>query len=217
MQSWGPSSRPVSLARVTEFRDHSWSVVPDGTRPDRFDTRSAFLLGSVSAGDSVLDLGCGDGAFSIGLRDAGAQVVGVEVSEEAARRARARGVDVRVVVPGEPLPFEDASFDMVWAGEVVTHVADLAPLLSEVRRVVRPEGRVLVTVPDHSPVRLLALALSPRRFAARFDPRSQHIRFFNRRSLRELLEDLGFADVDVRAREATLLVTAVRPALGRSR
>jgi SAM-dependent methyltransferase len=208
----------------SDFHDAAWVAVPEGARPEAFAPRRAFLLHAVRPGDRVLDLGCGDGAFAAELAGAGAQPVGVDVSEEAVRRARAAqpNIDFHLVEAGAPLPFEDASFDVVWAGEVIEHVLDVAGLLSEVRRVLRPEGRLLVTTPNHPPLRALALALSPRRFARHFDPRSQHVRFLTGGTLRELLEDLGFADVKISTTggppfaRSTLLARAVRPRLGRT-
>jgi hypothetical protein len=77
--------------------------------------------------------------------------------------------------------------------------------------VLRPGGTLLVTTPGHGPGTLLALALSPRRFAAHFEPRSDHVRFFSRRTLRELLDDLGFDVAELRTRRSTILARAVRP------
>jgi ubiquinone/menaquinone biosynthesis C-methylase UbiE len=55
-----------------------------------------------------------------------------------------------------PLPFKDNSFDVVWASEVIEHVADTARWLSEVRRVLAPSGRLLVTTPSHGRLRVRA-------------------------------------------------------------
>jgi SAM-dependent methyltransferase len=208
-----------------EFYEAAWAGVPEGSEPEAFALRRAFLLDAVAPGDRVLDLGCGDGAFAAELRRAGAHPVAVDVAEEAARRARSAhpDLDVRVVEPGAALPLEDASVDVVWAGEVLEHALDVAQLLSEVRRVLRPGGRLLITTPHHGVLLLLGLALSPRRFAAHFDPRSPHVRFLSARSLREVLDDLGFADVAVRRvggmplMRSKLLARAVRPPLGAGR
>jgi 2-polyprenyl-3-methyl-5-hydroxy-6-metoxy-1,4-benzoquinol methylase len=101
--------------------------------------------------------------------------------------------------------------DAVWAGEVIEHVVDVAPWLSEVRRVLRPGGTLLLTTPDHGRRTLFALALSPRRFAEHFEPRSDHMRFFSARTLRALLDDLGFDVAELRSRRSTILARAVRP------
>ena len=148
----------------------------------------------------VLDLGCGEGHFAAQLARAGAVAVGADVSREALRRARARHpeLDLQVIPLCGPWPLADARFDLVWAGETIEHVVDTAAWLSEVRRVLRPGGSLLLSTPAHGRVAMLALALSPRRFAEHFDPRSDHLRFYSARTLRRLLEDFDFEHIDVR-------------------
>jgi ubiquinone/menaquinone biosynthesis C-methylase UbiE len=194
------------------LHDDVWAAVPADARPERFALRRDFLLAHVRAGQRVLDVGCGAGEFSAALLEAGAQPVAVDVAAEALRRARERvpGLDARLWAAGEPLPLHDAAVDAVWAGEVLEHVADVAPWLSELRRVLRPHGTLLLTTPHHGPGTLLRLALSPRRFAAHFEPRSDHVRFFSPRTLRELLHDLGFDVSELRTRRATILARAIR-------
>ena len=192
--------------------DAIWEALPADAAPERFVERRAFLLAHVQAGERVLDLGCGAGEFSAALSTVGAEVIAVDVAAEALRRARERvpGLDARRWGDGEPLPVDDNAVDVVWAGEVVEHVADVAPWLSEVRRVLRPRGTLLLTAPHHGPLTLLRLALSRRRFAEHFDPRSDHLRFYSPRTLRALLDDLGFDVERLRVRHATILVRAVR-------
>jgi ubiquinone/menaquinone biosynthesis C-methylase UbiE len=197
---------------VPATHDAIWEAVPADASPERFGLRRAFLRAHVAPGQIVLDLGCGAGEFSAELLQAAATPIAVDVAAEALRRARERvpGLDARLWRPDEPLPVEDAGVDVVWAGEVIEHVVDVAPWLSEVRRVLRPRGTLLLTTPDHRPATLVALALSPRRFAAHFEPRSDHVRFFSRRTLRELLDDLGFDVAELRSRRSTILARALR-------
>lgn len=183
-----------------DYYESLWSELPRGTRPAMFAARRDFLLEHVRPGERVLDAGCGEGAFLAELADAGAQVVGIDVAEQALARAASAGAGGgelhRVPVDG-PWPLADASFDLVWAGEVLEHVADTAAWLSEARRVLRSGGRLLLSTPAHDRLALIALALSPRRFERRFDPRGEHLRFYTRRTLRALLEDFGFEQIEI--------------------
>lgn len=203
------SDRP---AATTALHDAVWDAVPAGARPERLELRRAFLLAHVTDGQDVLDIGCGAGEFSAALAGIGARPLAVDVAQEALRRARelVPGLDARLWEAGEPLPADDASVDAIWAGEVIEHVVDVAPWLSELRRVLRPRGTLLVTTPHHGRATLLSLALSRRRFAAHFEPRSDHLRFFSPDTLAALLGDLGFDVAGVRVRRATILARAVR-------
>jgi len=180
-----------------DYYEQLWRALPEGLEPADFNLRSRFLLDRVSAGRRVLDVGCGEGRFAAELGSAGAEVVGVDVAEEPLRRARAQHpeLDLRLVQAHGPWPLADASFDVVWAGEVLEHLLDTAAWLSEVRRVLRSGGTLLVSTPDNGPLSLMAMALSKRAFAARFEPRGDHLRFYNRATLSRLIEDFGFEAV----------------------
>lgn len=172
--------------------------------------RSQFLLAHLAAGDRVLDLGCGVGDFTALLVEHGYAAVGCDVSEEALRRARARFPGAEFAQSGEELPLADASFDVVWAGEVLEHVQDCLGLLAEVQRVLRSGGRLLLTTPDHGAMRRLRAGLSRRAFERMLDPRSDHVRFFTAGSLRDTLDAAEFGEVVVARRRRVLLATATR-------
>jgi 2-polyprenyl-3-methyl-5-hydroxy-6-metoxy-1,4-benzoquinol methylase len=177
---------------MDDWREAVWRAVPEDAEPERFAARRAFLLDRVAPGARVLDLGCGDGAFAAALLGAGCAVTMADVAEEALRRARARAAGAQAVklAEDEPLPFAEDAFDVVWAGEVLEHVADVVGLLAEVRRVLRWGGALLATTPWHG---RLVVATD-----AHFDPRADHLRFFSARTLRAVLADAGFASVRVR-------------------
>jgi len=191
-----------------DLLDAVWAAVPPDAEPERFALRRDWLLARVSPGDKVLDLGCGAGEFAAALGAHEAIAVAVDAAPEAVRRAKERGVDVLLVKPDAPLPFTEAQFDAVWIGETLEHLVDPVGALHEVRRVLRPRGRLLATTPDHPPALLRALADDPDRFAEHFGPRTDHLRFFNERSLRALLTDLGFQDVEIDSDGTTLFAHA---------
>ena len=187
---------------MRDYHESLWQEIPEGTRPTHMQARLDFLLAHVPPGARVLDVGCGEGWFTAALAQAGREAVGIDVAEEPLRRARTREpvLDLRCVpAEGEWSSLQDVSFDAVWAGEVIEHVADTAGWLSEVRRVLRSGGALVLSTPAHEPLTRLALALSGRAFAAHFDPRSDHLRFYTRRTLVALLEDFGFDQIKTRA------------------
>ncbi len=181
------------------YHESIWEQVPEGLDPPELGRRRRFLLERVKPGERVLDVGCGEGVFAVELLRAGAEVVAIEVAAEPLRRARERepGLDLRLVDADGPWPVADASFDVVWAGETIEHVADTAGWLAHVRRSLRPGGRLLLSTPDHRRLQLLRLACSQRAFAAHFDPLSDHLRFYTAASLTDLLRGSGFQEVSV--------------------
>jgi 2-polyprenyl-3-methyl-5-hydroxy-6-metoxy-1,4-benzoquinol methylase len=194
------------------YHEAVWQALPAGLAPEHFELRAGFLLEHVREGQRVLDLGSGDGRFSAELVRAGAQVTAADVAQEPLRRARSRLPDLPTTLIEEtgawPLP--DGGFDVVWAGEVIEHVAETAAWLSEVRRVLRSGGLLLVSTPAYTRRRLLRLALSKRAFAERMDPLGEHLRFYSRATLSRLLREFRFEDVRVRASHGVLLASAVR-------
>lgn len=95
---------------------------------------------------AVLDLGCAGGFMSEALAEKGARVTGIDPAPQAIGAARAHagdtGLPVRYDVgAGEAPPYSDAAFDAVVCVDVLVHVADLAKVLAEVQRVLRPGGR----------------------------------------------------------------------------
>ena len=111
-------------------------------------------------------------------------------------------------MPDEPLPFADGEFDLVLCAETIEHVRDVQLLLSEVRRVLRPGGRV----GDHDAGACAAdrAGRADVGFERVFDPLSPHLRFFTAASLSALLDEMGFGEVRVRRERGSLLVTAGR-------
>jgi len=89
---------------------------------------------------ATLDLGCGTGR-NLPLFSAGARVIGLDPEMDSLRRARRRAPGVPLVCgSAEALPFRSAAFDTVVSGLVLCSVPDPARGLSEVRRVLRPDG-----------------------------------------------------------------------------
>jgi len=181
---------------MRDYYEELWQRLPEELRPPHYELRRRFLLEQVRPGSRALDLGCGQGEFTAVIAAAGASVVGVDVAEAALERARRRHpeLELRLVPVEGPLPFPDGAFDLVWSSEVIEHVADTARWLSEVRRVLAPGGRLLLTTPSHGRLRLLFGGVT--RYS---EPLGDHLHLYTKASLRELLDEFGFGEVSVRA------------------
>jgi SAM-dependent methyltransferase len=181
---------------ASRYDDELWELMPDDAGPPPR-VLAEFVRG-LGRAERALDVGCGDGRLSAALdvRD----LTVADVSRVALERARARLPEAVVVEldPDGPFPLGDAGFDLVLCAETLEHVRDVQLLLSEIRRVLRPGGTLALTTPASPP-----LMRPP-------DPLSPHLRMLTRRSLRRLLEELGFEVVSLRRRSGTLLALAKR-------
>jgi SAM-dependent methyltransferase len=127
----------------------------------------------------ILDVGCGTGANLLLLSKYG-DAEGVDVSEDALAFCRARGLENVKLGAGEDLPYEDGTFDLVTAFDVVEHMDDDVAGLKEMRRVLRPGGRVLLFVPTF----MFLWGVQ--------DEVSNHRRRYRLPQLRRVLEQAGF-------------------------
>jgi SAM-dependent methyltransferase len=133
-------------------------------------------------GRRVLDLGCRDGALTQAYAG-GNEIVGVDADREALAEAQKLGIKTRWADLDEPLPFEDEGFDVVVAGELLEHLRDPRRVVAEVRRVLRPGGTFVASVPN-------AYRLKNRvRFALGHKPEDDptHLQMFAPSDVRSLL------------------------------
>ncbi len=127
----------------------------------------------------ILDVGCGTGANLLMLSNYG-DAEGVDISEDALAFCRERGLEKVKLGAAEKLPYEDGTFDLVTALDVVEHLDDDLAGLREMRRVLRPGGRVLLFVPTF----MFLWGLQ--------DDVSNHRRRYRLPELRRVLEQAGF-------------------------
>jgi SAM-dependent methyltransferase len=147
----------------------------------------------------LLDLGLGSGADLENIRAAlghrTLELFGVDSYEPNVRAGRERGVKVvSIDIEREPLPFADASFDLVVANQILEHTKEIFWIVSEAARVLAPGGALLVGVPNlaslHSRA-MLALGMQP----SPIDVLGPHIRGFVKSGLEGFLQEGGFFQV----------------------
>jgi len=154
--------------------------------------RSALFREWVGTGKRVLDLGCRYGALTAAYVK-GNGVVGVDVDREALEEAAKLGIETVWADLDEPLPFPDASFDVVVAGELLEHLRFPDRLVAEARRVLRPGGLFIGSVPNSYRLKSRLRFLVGRTPEFADDP--THLRMFGAADLLRLLS--GFEEARV--------------------
>jgi len=158
----------------------------------------------------VLEVGSGTAALSAALASGGASVVATDLSLRwlvlAAKRLAEQQPtpDVELVAcAAEALPFEDTSFELVAASDVIEHVESPERFVRECARVLRPGGQLFLATPNRYTlglephVRLWGVGYMPRAAAERYVQRARgvsydHVHLLSARRLRRLLDDAGF-------------------------
>ena len=98
-------------------------------------------------GKKILDVGCGIGTYLQAFKQFTDDLYGVEVDEKRAEKAKKVTPDI-FVVPAEKLPFENATFEVVFSHEVLEHVDDDRKAIEEALRVLKPGGYLIIFVPN---------------------------------------------------------------------
>lgn len=149
----------------------------------------------------ILDAGCGSGRNLVELSGFGT-VVGLEPSSRGAEVARARGVGEVVMAGVDPMPFDDSHFDLVTCLDVIEHIEDDRGALAEMRRVTRPEGVLVITVPAY-----------PRLWSSH-DELNRHCRRYTRPELLSRAAEAGWRPLRTTHFNALLLPVAAAWRLG---
>jgi SAM-dependent methyltransferase len=172
------------------YRDHH-----EARRPKSFvycgQERTPLFREWFGTGGRVLDVGCRFGTLTRAYLD-GNTVVGIDVDRQALEKARRLGIETVWTDAADALPFDEGSFDVVVLGELLEHLPLPERTVAEARRVLRPGGRLVGSVPNGHRLksRLRFLLGGP----PDVDP--THLHIFSPDAVRRLLD--GFDQVQLR-------------------
>jgi 2-polyprenyl-3-methyl-5-hydroxy-6-metoxy-1,4-benzoquinol methylase len=147
---------------------------------------------------NILDIGCYDGTFLSLLKNQGNKLFGLDASDWAIAEARKKGLKIHQYFFNDQahLPFDDNSIDIIIAGEIIEHIYDTDFFLEEIRRVLKSNGKLLISTPNIASLGkriLLLFGISPLIELSLNEPGSVgHIRYFTFKTLGKLIRKHKF-------------------------
>jgi len=125
-----------------------WTAWARAPNHDEFWAYRGSLIAFIGQGDGdALDVGCGEGRVSRVLKECGYRVTAIDPVEKLVSAAeKARSADAYRIAAAADLPFENCSFDLVVAYNVLMDVEDVLAALKEIRRVLRPSGILVISI-----------------------------------------------------------------------
>ncbi len=163
--------------------------------PDPHGTH-AKLLKYTGKNKNVLEVGCATGYISEKLKENGCNVVGIEINPEAADVAKKHcdSLIVGDIELLESLPLEENYFDVILFGDVIEHSKNPSNVLSKMKKYLKEEGQIVVSVPNIANIGIRLQLF----FLGRFDYGDwgildrTHLRFFTLKTFKQVIKDAGF-------------------------
>jgi len=200
---WSQCSEQQYWSSMSEFDDAQGTLPAAGAEDRSFRLGKKRLdmvvgtLGKAPQQIRLLDVGCSSGAFLQVARQLGFQAEGVEPAKQAAQTAQAAGFKVFQGLL-QDADFQDASFDAVTLFEVIEHIKASLSLLRECRRILKPDGVMIIGTGNTESWTVAAQGGRWEYF--RIDQHGGHISFFNPVSLQLAAERSGFKVVSIKTR-----------------
>lgn len=163
--------------------------------------RNSKLVNFFKKGEMVLDVGCGDGVVGEFLqKEIGVELKGIDISEEAIKKAKKKGLEVKVSSSEQKFPFGDNTFDKVFWGDNIEHLFNPEITLKEIRRVLKKDGKLIISCPNMGYWRyrlhyFLNGCLPDTEWTGLPPWKWAHIRFFNFQVLENFLLSTGFRKI----------------------
>lgn len=160
-----------------------------------FEIKWKSLKTNIPTGNDIefLDFGCGKGFLlsEILKVNPDLKITGADVSKTAIAYAKKAIPSARftVIEDGHKLPFKNNSFDFILAADVLEHVYDTDMVFTELVRILKPGGKIFISVPYHGMLKNLAISFFG--FDFYFDPKQPHIRFYTKKNLFKIVKEKG--------------------------
>jgi 2-polyprenyl-3-methyl-5-hydroxy-6-metoxy-1,4-benzoquinol methylase len=164
----------------------------------RIQKMASILNGFDFQDKNILDIGCYDGTFLSLVKNRQNNFFGIEASDWAVQKSRKKGLQVEhhFFDDKAKFPYTDNFFDIIVAGEIIEHVYDTDFFLTEIRRVLKPSGKLLISTPNIASLGRRLLLLFGKNPLIENSPNeadsSGHIRYFTSKTLRQLLKKHKF-------------------------
>jgi ubiquinone biosynthesis O-methyltransferase len=192
--------RPMHT-NIQAFYDRKYT---EGSEIPRTSKQYAIACVPATGNLRILDVGCGSGLNSNAMAAMGHRVCGIDLSEAAIERYRSYGFEGQARDLEQGIDYPDDSFDVVFCSEVIEHMTSPEVLVSEMKRVLKPGGRLVLTTPNSAFWLYRVLAVLGYTVGELQHPK--HFQFFSRRSLLKLLETTGLKRKETTGRNMYLIV-----------
>lgn len=156
----------------------------------------------IGTGDTLVDLGCADGAILRGASEAFRHRYGIDIALRGTCGAPSLGLHILRADLNKKIPLGDQVADVVVANQVIEHIADVVGFVQEVYRITKPNGRCIITTPNIRYIKNIASLVfsgyGPRTAGGNTldgDWDDGHVHYFTHKDLRELFENCGFGVV----------------------
>lgn len=147
----------------------------------------------------IVDFGCGNGKILSEIKkiNSKAKLIGLDVSITALEQAKKDFPEIEFykITDGGKFPFNDETIDFIFSSEVIEHIYDTENAFSEIARILKPGGKILLTTPYHGFVKNLLITFFA--FNKHFNPTGAHIRFFSKKTLLDLLNKNNLTPVKI--------------------